>query len=243
MEDFSIHKGHRERLMAKVCKSPEVLSEHELLEAILFMIIPRVDTNPIAHNLIRVFGSLGQVFEATPEELCTVKGVGMKIAKKIYLIGKTYERIGMEKRPKKKINSISAVKEHVLDEFKNLKKERCVLYLLNAQFRILHSFAYENNEYGRVEAEPKEVIRMIGAHKPKFLLIAHNHPSGSLLPSVNDDFSTANLIKLCELLDVEVVDHIIITGDEYYSYSSSGHLDEIKRNPSFYKMLATGKGY
>ncbi len=243
METPSIHKGHRERLMAKFCKNPEILSEHEFLEAILFMMIPRVDTNPIAHNLIRIFGSLAQVFMASPNELCTVKGIGMETAVKLSLIGKTYERIEKTKRPIKRISSISGVKEHVFEELKNLKTERCIVYLLNARFKILHSLDYMNNEHGKVEAEPKEILSAMGAHKPTYLIIAHNHPSGSLLPSVNDDYTTANLIKLGELLNVEVVDHIIIADEEYYSYSSSGHLDEIKRNPNFYKMLATGKGY
>lgn len=243
METQSIHKGHRERLMAKFNKNPEVLSDHEFLEAILFMMIPRVDTNPIAHNLIRLFGSLSGVFMATPDELCAVTGIGRETAVKLYLLGKTYERVEKEKRPIKKISSISGVKEYVIKEFSELKKERCIVYLLNGGFKILNSLTYENNEYSKVVAEPKEVLSAIGVHKPRYILIAHNHPSGSLLPSVNDDYATANLIKICELFNVDIIDHIIISGEEYYSYSSSGHLDEIKRNPNFYKMLATGKGY
>lgn len=243
MEKQSLHKGHRERLMQKFDKNPEVLSDHELLEAILFMMIPRVDTNPIAHKLIRVFGSLSAVFNASPNELCSVSGVGKETALKLHLIGKTYERVAKQKVTKKKINSHSDIIEHVVAEFSNLKKERCKIYLLNSRFGIINSIVYEDNEYGKVEAEPKEVLTAISAVKPKFILIAHNHPSGSLKPSVRDDYTTATFIKLCELLNVDVIDHIIVADDEYYSYSSSGHLDEIKKNPNFYRMIATGTSF
>ena len=243
MENQPIHKGHRERLMEKFNKSPEVLSDHELLEAILFLMIPRVDTNPIAHNLLRLFGSLTAVFNAPPNELCAVKGVGKAVAVRLHLIGKTYERMIKEKSKGKKIRSLSDVSEVVLTDFYNLKKERCAIYLLNARFNILHCLFYDNNEYGKVEAEPKEVLSAITSHKPKYILIAHNHPSGLLMPSIKDDYTTANLVKLCELLDVDVIDHLIIADSEYYSYSQSGHLDEVKKNPNFYKMRATGKAY
>ncbi len=243
MDDKNLHAGHRERLMEKFNKNPELLSDHEILEAILFILIPRVDTNPIAHRLIRMFGSLSAVFNAPPNELCAVTGVGLSTANKIHLLGKTYERISREKIKEKKINSKSALIENVISRFYNLKKERCVIYLINARYGILHSLNYEGGEKSRVVAEPKEVLSAIGAHKPTYLLIVHNHPSGSLTPSVVDDYTTANLIKLCELLDVKVIDHLIVAGKEYYSYATSGHLDEIKRNPNFYRMRATGTSF
>ena len=128
-------------------------------------------------------------------------------------------------------------------EFFNLDKECSRVYLLNARYGILHTLNFNNDEYNRVEAKPKEVLNAIGAHKPKFLLIAHNHPSGNLNPSVNDDYTTANLMKLCDLLDVSVLDHLIISDNEYYSYYASGHLDEIRKAPSFFISRATGKPY
>ncbi len=239
----NIHSGHRARLMQKFDKDADLLNDHELLEAVLFNIIPRVDTNPTAHRLLRAFGSLSGVFSASVNELCSVEGVGVVAARKLKLLGKLYERMGKEKVSKKTISSRDSLNEYVISEFMGLKKERLDIHLLNAKYRILHTLSYEGGEYNRVTAEPKELLSAIGAHKPKYLLIAHNHPSGSLLPSVNDDYSTANVIKLCDLLNVEVIDHLIIADGEYYSYAFSGHLDEVRSNANYYKMKATGKAY
>ena len=239
----NFHSGHRERLLEKFNNSPNSLNDHELLEAILFMAIPRKDTNNLAHKLIRVFGSLSAVFLATPNELCMVDGVGKSIATKISLIGKTYERISKNNNNKIKILCKEDVVKYVVSEFFNLKTECSRVYLLNARYAVLNVLSYNNDQFNRVNVDSKEVLQAISVHKPTFILLAHNHPSGSLSPSVNDDYATANLIKVCELLEVTVLDHLIIADDEYYSYSNSGHLDEIKNAPSFYKMLATGKGY
>lgn len=241
--ESNFHTGHRERLLEKFNKNPELLTDHELLEAILFMAIPRKDTNELAHKLIRIFGSLSNVFLASPNELCAVEGVGKSIANKISLIGKTYERINSNNNKKIKIISKEDVVKYVVSDFFNLKTECSRVYLLNARYGVLHVLEYNNDQYNRVVANPKEVLNAITAHNAKFILLAHNHPSGSLSPSINDDYATANLIKVCELLEVTVLDHLIIADDEYYSYANSGHLDEIKNAPSFYKMLATGKGY
>ena len=239
----NLHSGHRERLLEKFNKNPDLLTDHELLEAILFMAIPRKDTNELAHKLIRIFGSLSNVFLASPTDLCAVDGIGLSIATKISLIGKTFERILHNKNKKVKIVSKEDVIKYVVSDFFNLKKECSRVYLLNARYGLLHVLDYNNDQYNRVVADPKEVVGAITAHKAKYILIAHNHPSGNLLPSINDDYATANFIKVCEIMEVIVLDHLIVADDEYYSYAKSGHLDEIKNAPSYYKMLATGKGY
>ena len=239
----NFHEGHRERLLEKFNINADLLTDHELLEAMLFMMIPRKDTNLLAHKLIRNFGSLENVFLAPKEKLCAVDGIGPSIASKIMVVGKTFERIYKSKNKRSKTLSKMDLVEKIVAEFYNVHKECSRIYLLNSRFTILHSLSYNDDEYNRVSAEPKEVLNFICAHKPKYLLIAHNHPSGSLTPSLNDDYTTANFIKLCDLLEVSVIDHLIIADGEYYSYATSGRLDEIKKAPNFYRSLATGKPY
>ena len=75
------HDGHRERLRARFRKEGMGgFAAHEALELLLTYAIPRVDVNPIAHRLIRRFGSLHAVLEAEPEETCQVEGVGPSAA-------------------------------------------------------------------------------------------------------------------------------------------------------------------
>ena len=72
----NLHEGHRSRLKAKFLENPSIVSDHELLEVLLYGALPRVDTNEIAHRLLKVFGSLSGVFSATEKELTCIEGVG-----------------------------------------------------------------------------------------------------------------------------------------------------------------------
>lgn len=75
---FNPHLGHRARMTEKVLNNPTVLADHELLEVLLYGTLPRIDTNPLAHKLLEVFGSLENLFSADMKELMVVKGVGEK---------------------------------------------------------------------------------------------------------------------------------------------------------------------
>ena len=88
-----IHAGHRDRMYDKLLNSPDSLSEHEYLEVLLFSFIPRKNTNPIAHKLLRTFGSLSGVFNASAKELMTVDGIGKSVATKIVAVGKIFQRV------------------------------------------------------------------------------------------------------------------------------------------------------
>ena len=72
----NIHAGHRERMMKKVKDTPDGLLDYELLEILLFNMLPRINTNPLAHKLIKTFGSVEKVITASVDELMAIKGVG-----------------------------------------------------------------------------------------------------------------------------------------------------------------------
>ena len=77
----NLHEGHRKRMKERFIKSGlDDFAPHNILELLLFYSIPRGDTNPVAHRLIDTFGSLSGVFDATPEELAKVDGVGENLS-------------------------------------------------------------------------------------------------------------------------------------------------------------------
>ena len=241
MDNENFHQGHRARLLEKLYSNPDVLTDHELLEAVLFLVVPRKDTNPMAHKLLRVFGSLNAVFSADAKDLMVIDGIGKTVATKICSIGKVYERIRKEKLVAKRINSYSDLVNRITLEFSALTKERCEIFLLNSHFGILHSLPYENNMYDKVEFKATELAMAMSIHGAKQILIAHNHPSGDCSPSIVDDYTTANICNFCKYLGIPIVDHIIVSSLGTFSYKKSGRLDEIIKNPSYYIMLATGK--
>lgn len=80
-ENKNIHEGHRKRLRQRFDQvGLDGFSEHEILELILFQVIPRRDTNPLAHELINHFGNLAEVLDASKDELMQVPGVGEAVA-------------------------------------------------------------------------------------------------------------------------------------------------------------------
>ena len=86
------HSGHRERMAEKFIIAPNAMLDHEVLEMLLFYVIPRKDTNKLAHRLIRVFGSLQNVLDRTPKELMMVDGVGKRTAVFLSLINTVAKR-------------------------------------------------------------------------------------------------------------------------------------------------------
>ena len=83
----SVQEGHRERLRVRfLAEGVDSFDDHQVMELLLFQAIPRADTNPIAHRLMRRFGTLSAVLEADPKDLASVEGVGDKAAAFLRLI-------------------------------------------------------------------------------------------------------------------------------------------------------------
>lgn len=230
MEGEGIHAGHRERMFDKVVKSPESMPEHELLEVFLFPLIPRKDTNAIAHRLIRTFGNVSGVFSASAEELMAVEGIGKKAACELFAAGKIFREIMNAENKKKPINfsSFSRCKEALISAFGNLKEERFAVYLLNGKYDEITCIKYEDGARERVRGDITEIAKAIAIHKPSYIIIAHNHPSGNALPSETDDYATKKINALCALHGVSLADHIIVAKNDAYSYSVEKRMDYIK---------------
>lgn len=228
--DNNLHKGHRVRTIKKFLESADSFPEHEVLEVLLFFALPRIDTNPLAHRLVQMFGSLSGVFNATPEQLLTVEGVGERVATQILLISQIVKRILNEQNKKEYylINFASA-KEYLFGVFNGLKHEKFVILLLNKKYKLLANVEYSDEEPNSVKAEVPDLVQAINIHKPTYAIVAHNHPSGNVMPSRQDDFTTKKLNVVLELHDVNLFDHIIVSGDKAYSYNQENKIEEIKK--------------
>lgn len=239
----NLHQGHRERAIEKLFKNPQGLAEHEVLEIILFSVIPRRDTNAIAHRLIRTFGSLTKVFSASAEELVSVEGVGKRTAGEILALGRVIELVG--NKPKEDTSvwySVYSKKNELIEMFKNEREEKFVLILLNARRKKITSFEYEDKHGDSVSAEIPEIARAIALHKPKYAMIAHNHPSYNPNPSKSDDLATMKINLLCSMHGVILTDHVIVSGEKIYSYHIEGRMDYLKSISDLDKLLVKNEG-
>ena len=115
----NLHAGHRNRMLHKVLKNPELFSDYELVEVLLFYAIPRKNTNEIAHRLLHTFGTLERIFNATAQELISVDGIGEKTAAQFVLLGQVLKRINNEKKGKESLGTFETVKNYIIDYFRD----------------------------------------------------------------------------------------------------------------------------
>lgn len=223
----NLHAGHRERMIAKLLKSPETFTDHELLETLLFFLIPRKDTNALAHLILNSFGSLTSVFDASAKQLKKVKGVGDKVASGIVVLGQLMKRIINENAEEKFFGSFKNVKSELFDFFKDKKAEVFLVLLLDKHFKLLGRAIFTDDKKDSVSLDVPELADAIQLHKPAGIILAHNHLSSSVEPSEEDIFTTQKIGIICEVNSVKLIDHVIVSGSNAYSLEREGLLEDI----------------
>lgn len=223
-----IHDGHRKRLREKYKNGKEIFNEHELLELLLGYAIARKDTNELAHKLIKEFGSLSKILSMPVEVLSQVDGVGETTATLLSLVGYV-STVRKKEKALQKMDSISAVKKIAIDLFKDLTKEVLYIFYVDANKNVI-SYSFLCDECNSsVAVDFDKIAKDIIAYKPKSVVIMHNHFSKYPLPSENDDKATANVYTFLNFHKVALLDHIIVSGNEIYSYFYDGRLESIKK--------------
>lgn len=221
-----MHAGHRAKMLDKFYKNPNAFQEHELLEMLLFSFIPRKNTNDVAHLLLNRFGNLKELFSASPEEVASVRGIGQKTATAVCLLGKIFNEIRKNEKEEATIkwDTLKNYKQYLIDYFKPLITEKFLFIALDKNYKKLSTSSFEEDKSSSVTAEIPAICWSIARSNPKFAIVAHNHPSGSCLPSEQDDKATAQIGMLCYLHNVTLLDHVIITKEDVYSYRLENRL-------------------
>lgn len=219
MEKENIHAGHRERLRKRFDASGiKGFEEHTFLEMLLFYAIPRKDTNPIAHELLRRFGSLEQVLNASVQELMQVEEIGQNTARYLTMLGALPEFI-RNGNQKKRVVLDSSVKvgEYLIPRFEGKKKELMLVLCLNGRKEL---FFCEELGYGMSSStvvSVREIAYLCSRVNATHIILAHNHPSGLALPSVEDVAMSKKAEDFLKEIGVTVLDHFIVTDKEFYS--------------------------
>lgn len=233
-----LHDGHRERLINKFAEFPDSFSDHELLEIFLYTVVPRKDTNALAHRLIKAFGNLKKVFSAQPEQLMAVEGVGKSVAAQIVLHAKIMNKISaLSPENAKAFSSPERIKSELVALFDGVKGEKFYFFLLNDAFEQVFRLDFTGRTEEAVFADMTEIARAMSVNKAKFALIAHNHPSGNPKPSEADDIATSKFYIMCDVHGIRLADHVIVAGKETYSYFAEKRLDYIKERVKSDKLI------
>lgn len=212
--------GHRARLRERYKKTDfETWPDYEILELILTYAIPRRDTKSIAKRLVKRFKNLSGVLDASREDLKEIKGVGENASILLNLfkpISAIYLKENLYKR--NLLSSPQAVYEYLRASLKGSKDEEFKVIFLNNRNEPMAIEKIHEGTVNKSVVYPRKIVEGALKHKATSVIFAHNHPGGSLKPSFEDQEVTRKLITALKTVDIEVLDHIIISSQGYLSF-------------------------
>ena len=222
---MTIHKGHRQRLKDRFLREGlDNFEELYVLELLLYYCIPRVDTNPIAHALLDYFGSLTAVFEATPEELKRVPGIGDNAATFLALIpqvGRFYQI--KRAQPGDILHTISQCGNYLVPYFYGRENETVFLLCLDAKCKVLACKLVGEGSVNSANIPIRRVVEIALNTNATTVVLAHIHPSGLALPSHDDIQTTLRLARAMEAVEITLADHIVVADNDFVSMTQSGY--------------------
>ncbi len=215
-----VHDGHRERMRRRLKDGGmDGFQEHEILEWMLFHTIPRGDVNPLAHELIRQFGGLSGVLEADTDALMTVKGVGEGTALFLSNYLSVYQQYVYSSRKKKsgRFTNLDDIAEYFRQSFISSSNEELRALLLGSNLNVIREEVIAKGSLRSVNADIRRLTEAGLNAKAPFVVLAHNHPSGILLPSQRDVSVTMRIAEVLNTLEIRLLDHLIIGKEDYLS--------------------------
>jgi len=218
--------GHRERLRERFLRAgAKGLQDYELLELLLSYAIPRKDVKPQAKELLRRFGSLAGVMDASPEEVQEVKGIGPRAAALLRLakeMGEVY--LGERMRGVDVLSSPSRVVDFCLFRLKGEGEEKFMVIYLNVKNEVMDYEVIQEGTVDRSVVYPRRVAEKALRRRAASVIVVHNHPSGHPDPSPEDKRITRELVEALKPLEIRLLDHIIVGKRGYFSFREKGIL-------------------
>lgn len=219
--------GHRERIKEKFAQAGlDSFLDHEALELLLTYAIPRKDTKPLAWALLKKFGTLSGVLDASAGELQSVPGIGRGSALYITLIRALFKKYALGTvKSRATIRTPEQVLEYCKASLSGRGEECLELIFLSVRSTVLGTQTVATGEIDRVSVSPRRIVERALAAKASALILVHNHPSGDASPSSEDILLTKEVVQAAALFGISVFDHIIIGKGSYYSLKANGTIE------------------
>jgi len=216
--------GHRGRLRDKFFDGGiERFSDEEIIEFLLTLGTPRKDVKLSAREAMKKFGSLSGALSAPISELIEIEGIGPKNALCLSLVHQVAGRY-LKDKAKGSIffNSSKAVFDFLFHSMRDLKREVFKVLLLNRKNELMMDQDVFLGSLTGSAVYPREIMTLALEQKAASIVFVHNHPSGDPNPSPEDRDITKSLVWCSRLLMIQVLDHIIIGNNTYYSFADEG---------------------
>jgi DNA repair protein RadC len=220
--DWPTLERPRERLLAR---GADKLSEAELLAICLRSGVRGQSAVDLGRQLIEQFGGLAGLLAAGAGELCRVRGLGVAKAAQLAAVLELARRALREDlRAGSALTSPGAVRDYLRLAIGARAHEVFVCILLDAQHRVIEAQELFRGTLTQTSVYPREVVKAALAANAAAVILAHNHPSGVAQPSQADELLTRRLKEALALVDVRVLDHFIVAGNQALSFAERGLL-------------------
>jgi len=220
--DWPASERPREKLMAHGAAS---LSDAELLAIFLRVGVVGKSAVDLARDLLKQFGSLNGIFAAGESELSQVHGIGSSKYVQLQAIFEMSRRALNEQLQQRDVfQSPQHVRDYLILRMGALSREVFLVMFLDAQNRLNATEEIFSGTLTQTSVYPREVVKRAMHHNAASVIFAHNHPSGVAQQSAADEMLTAQLKQALALVDVRVLDHFIIAGNQVLSFAERGLL-------------------
>ncbi len=231
-ESIDSHKDHRKRLRQRFEKDGLAgFSDYEVIELLLTLSKEQVDCKPAGKQAIKQFHSVRGVLDAPTRNLEQIHGIGRKSVFVIKLVRALAEYYYGERMHQdgSALGNSQAVVDYLKVTMGALDREAFRVVYLNAQHvPKTVEILFEGTLTSSV-VYPREVFRKALDHNAASVILAHNHPSGSIEPSEHDRQITRDMILAAEFLGVGILDHIIIGANSHFSFADHGLMREYRK--------------
>jgi len=219
-------EGHRARMRARLLSAgAEALADHEMLEMVLFLALPRRDTKPVARALLGRFGSFGAVIAAPVNDLRGVEGLGEAGTAALKLVqGAALRLVRAEVMERPVLSNWDRLLDYLSAALARERVEQFRVLFLDARNRLLADEAQSRGTVNHTPVYPREVVKRALELHATALILVHNHPSGDPTPSHEDVAMTEEVRAAASVLSVALHDHIIIGNGRWLSFRQQGLL-------------------
>lgn len=216
--------GHRERLRQRLVETgPDGLLDHEIVEYLLFLTIPRIDTKPVAKALIAEFGGIAGLLTADAKAIARVKGMGDRSVAAIKIVQAAALRMLRDTvMDKPVLSSWQALLDYLRADMAHLKTERVRVLHLNSRNILIRDEVMAEGSVDQAAVHVREVIRRAMDLGSAGIILVHNHPSGDPAPSRADIQLTREISEAGRRLGIMVHDHVIIGASGHSSMRALG---------------------
>ena len=222
LKDIPAAARPREKLLTL---GPAALADAELIALLLRTGLAGTSVLQLAQQLLDTFGGLHGLLQASAADLKRVKGLGPAKRAEITAVMELARRSLAQRLAQRTVlSSPQQVKDFLRLQLAHEGQEVFAVMFLDVQNQLLQFEPMFRGTLSQTSVYPREIVKRALAVQASAVILAHNHPSGIAEPSRADEFLTQTLKQALQLIDVRVIDHLVVGGDQAISFAERGLL-------------------